>query len=359
MKKAFMKSAIVALAIMLVSVSAFAVDFSACTNMGGDLWGTDGFQLSNTDQKDGDLLTVDMKDEMWGSYFRLYTQAAGDSAVLARDISIWVKPLDMLKITVGKIGSGIYTEQLNWWHVPTAAATVGWSSDTATSGAGINLELTPADGFWILAGISPGYNALMALDGANLVVGDNTNFGVAVKYSISGFGSIAAAYRNNGGTTTAGTTTWNDMSFRIGADVNAVSGLYAFIDAICRIDAGATSLSGVTIDNFVSFSAGAFNIKAELPITIRLVAGDVNYMTYDIKAGYKVMDNLTPFLRLTQDAAGIPLDNISLFPTIQIGADYNIAAVGFMTAIKIALPDPAVAGAEATWSIPFTMRVSW
>ena len=97
MKKTSVKSALVALVIMLTAFSAFAVDFSASTNLSADLWGTNGFALGNPGQQNPDLLTVDMNDEVWGSHFRLYTNAASGSPVFARKIAIWVKPVPGLK----------------------------------------------------------------------------------------------------------------------------------------------------------------------------------------------------------------------------------------------------------------------
>lgn len=350
-----MKKVTLLIAIMLISVSAFAVDFSASTYMTGSLWGTNGFVLNNQGQKDSDLLTVSVSDEMWGSSFRLYTSAANDTNVQARKIAIWVKPLPVLKVTVGSVESGLYKEQLDWWQIPTAAAAVGWDGDAATAGTGVNVELTAVENLWILAGIAPGTNAFMVNNANVLEVGANTKFGAAAKYTIPGLGSIGAAYRNNGGTTAANVVTWNDMSFRVGFDINAVAGLYAFIQGIFRIDTGATSISGIAIDNYVAYTAGDFYVKAVCPFTVRLVAGDSNYLTFDVKTGYTVIPNLTPFLRVTNETM-INLTTPQLNPSVQLGADYSLGKVTFMTAVQI---DYAAATSTTTWSIPFKMRASW
>ncbi|MBN2737192.1 MAG: hypothetical protein JXR70_09445 [Spirochaetales bacterium] len=359
------KVALLIALMLLVSAFTFAVDFSASTNLAGNLWGTDGFVLNSPGQKDADLLTVDVSDEVWGSHFRLCTDNV-EGPVSLRKLNIWVKPIDMLKITVGSIGSGLYTEQLNWYQVSNGAiaTAMDWSSDTATAGNGVNLELTPMSDLWILAGISPGLATnFMAKDvDDKLVVGGDTNFGLAAKYTIADFGSVGVAYRNNGGTTAAdGTVAWNEMNFRLGFDVTSVEGLYAFLQGIFTVDAGDESISGIVIDEFVSYTAGDFNVKATFPVTIRVTgdAGDDNYMTYDVKAGYKVMENVTPFVRLEQQGAAILLNDIKFMPSIKLGADYSIGSVNFMTALQINVPDSDVAGAEVTWSIPFEMRASW
>lgn len=345
-----MKKVTLLIAIMLISVSAFAVDFSASTYMTGDLWGTNGLKLANTSQTDADLLQVSISDELWGSSFRLNTLAADNSPVLARKIAIWVKPLPILKLTVGKIGSGLYTEQLNWWQVPDAGAAVGFDGDSATSGYGMTAEIT-ADSLWILAGISPGIgNNLMA---ANLAVGADTDFGVAAKYTIAGFGSVGASFHYKGATGTV----IEPINFRVGMDINAVAGLYAFVQAICRMDAG-TSLDGIAFDDYIAYTAGDFYIKANIPFILRLAAGSNSYLTYDVKTGYTVMPNFTPFFRIQQQDAASYIDftNVVFNPTINFGADYSIGKVSFVTSVQINVP---AAGGTLTWAIPFEMRASW
>lgn len=363
------KLALLIAVMLLVSAFTFAVDFSASTNLGGSLWGTDGFKLDNSNQKDADLLTVSVSDEVWGSDFRLWAPiltGTDDGAVSLRNLAIWVKPVSMLKITVGSIGSGLYTEQLDWWQVPNGAMStgMGWDGDSATSGKGVNFELTPISDLWILAGISPGIDTpFMAKDvDDNLVVGPDTNFGLAAKYTITDFGSVGVSYRNNGGMTAGdGTVTWDTQKIRVGFDVNAVSGLYAFLQGIIVVDQGDESISGVVIDNYAAYTAGDFYVKGTFPVTIRLTgdAGDDNYMSYDVKTGYTVMENVTPYLRITQQNNAIILNDFTFMPSIQLGADYSLGSVSFNTAVQINVPDPDDSTAELTWSIPFSMRASW
>jgi hypothetical protein len=350
MKKTSVKSALVALVIMLTAFSAFAVDFSASTNLSADLWGTDGFKLGNPNQKDADLLTVNISDEVWGSYFRFYTAAASDSPLLTRSIAIWVKPVPVLKIKVGAIGNGLYTESLDYYQVPNGNN--GFASDVATAGDGIDMELTAVENLWILAGICPGIgNALMVNNAGTLEVGANTKFGVAAKYTIAGFGSVGAAYRNNGGVTVGDTVTWNAMTARVGVDINAVSGLYAFVTAICSIEAG--ELAGLSIDNYAAFTAGDLTIKGAFPVTVRIVADNALFMCYDLKVAYKLMENVTGYGRIEQN--NFALEGFTFTPTIKVGAEYSIGKVSLDTALQIVVP----ATGDATWSIPCSLRASW
>lgn len=367
----------VALALLMVGAAAFAVDFSASVDMKADLWGTNGFVMGNPGQSDADLLVFAVSTDVAGANAQIRTgNAKDDTTANVRNLAVWFKPVSQLKITVGNIGSGLYTEQLNWWHVPNGqAAGNGWASAAGVpDNKGLLVEVTPVDGLTIAAGIAPGFGNPLLIDadaattGNQLAVGPNTKWGLLAKYNIKGFGSVGAAYRYNGATTTstAGVFTSDWQTVRIGVDVNAVPGLYAFVTGIVRFDANASSVSSITVDNYAAYTAGAFTVKGEFPVTIRTtgVATDHSYLSYDVKASYKVLDNFSPFFRITQDGASgdasncnIEFGNIHFAPKVQLGADYSFGKASLNTAIRIDVP--AAAGGTVTWSIPFECRVSW
>jgi hypothetical protein len=386
MKRAFVKSALVALAIMLISVSAFAADVSASTVFEGNLWADQGgFFLNNQNQKDADLIQLSVSDAQFGASFRLWAPLTGGTdggIVNLRKVNMWVKPVSMLKISLGNVSAGLFTEQLNWWMVPCGESKAqfgGWSPRWSSGAAfdvegGLSLELTPVDGFSLVAGIAPGYNnAFMAWDGTENDVGGHTAFGLVAKYAIKGIGTIGASYRYNGGTTDAAnvvTPAWQNI--RAGMDFTMVPGLYAFLQGVLMIDnfgtPAAAGLAGVTIDNYIAYSAGAFSIKAEFPYTLRLTGdvGDDSYMTFDLKASYKV-GAVSPYLRIRQNGDkdgrgyldfGTLAAGTNLFaPAIDLGADYSIGKAGMWTAVRIVMAPTTTS--DIRWSIPFNMRISW
>jgi hypothetical protein len=369
-----MKSAFVTLAILLLASTSFAVDFGASVNMSGDLWGTNGFKLGSPGQSDGDLLTFSVSTDVAGANAQIRTgDAADDTAAKVRNLAVWFKPVSMVKVTIGNIGSGLFTEQLNWWHVPTGAAGGNsWSSDSGVSGKGINLDITPIEALTISGGVAPGFNNALLIDydlltaAKELAVGPNTKAGVTAKYKIEGVGTVGAGYRYNGANS-IGVSDW--QSIRLGMDLTMVPGLYAFLTGIMRIDNGATSLSSFTIDNYAAYSAGAFTVKAELPVTLRTtaVATDHSYMSYDIKASYKILDNFSPYFRITQDGGltgdynrSLDFSDIVFAPKLKLGADYSFGKCSLGTAVQIDVPaNDAGDNNPVTWSIPFSARVSW
>lgn len=340
----------VALALLLVGAAAFAVDFSASVVMKGNLWGTNGFQLNNADEKDADLLVFSVSTDMAGANAQVYTKAADGTTAFTRNLAVWFKPVSQLKITLGNIGSDLYKEQLNWYKVPTGVrGGAGWAAAAGVpDNKGLLVELTPAAGLTIAAGIAPGFDNPLMIDadrttaGNQLAVGPNTKWGVLAKYNIAGFGSVGAAYRYNGalGTSTAGVFNSDWQTVRVGADITMIPGLYAFVTGIVRFDANASSVSAIVIDNYAAYSVGAFTVKGEVPVTIRTtgVAGDNSYLSYDVKASYKILDNCSPYFRITQDGSStdasnsnIEFGNIHFDPKIRIGADYSFGKASLTT----------------------------
>jgi hypothetical protein len=366
MKRLSLKSGIMALAISLISASAFAIDVGASVNMAGNLWGTQGFVINNQNQKDADLLRFFVNTDNAGAEFKLWSDLSGDSSTVhLRAASLWFKPISMVKVAVGNIGSYLYTEQISWWKVPCGAALSDangwnhrWSSYAGVEGGGVNVEFTPIDGLFLAAGIAPGFgNTLLAYDAADgsLAAGANTDYGFVAKYNISGIGSIGAGFRDEGDAAV--------KLVRVGFDVNAVSGLYAFEDVIMNFD-GDFAFQGMSFDTYAAYSVGAFSVKFHPTVTIRTtgVAGDDSWMTYDFKASYKVLDNVTPYLRISQDgdnssAFGTSLTDFNFAPSIGLGAEYSVGKVSLDTAVRVILP--ATAADDVTWAIPFTARLSF
>ena len=169
-------------ALMLAS-SVSAVDFAAKVYMTGDVAGgniaveknEDGtlknssngyvFKLNETDQKDADALVLSANGDKAGAQFQMWYKydGAGSAAPSIRSTSLWFKPIDMLKITVGDVSIKTYNEMLHYWKDPVGGSYDDWNSWTAkyssfatVEGAGINLELVPVAGLTINAGMAPG-----------------------------------------------------------------------------------------------------------------------------------------------------------------------------------------------------------
>ncbi len=147
-----------------MATSMFAVDFAARVYMTGNIAdGTiditdDGkkgnaaniWTLSKTDQKDADAFVMSVNGEKSGAAFQFWYNydASGSADLVVRSTSLWFKPIDQLKITIGDVDVGTYKESMDWWKVASGEKaadhqTWTWSSYATVSGAGISAEYTP------------------------------------------------------------------------------------------------------------------------------------------------------------------------------------------------------------------------
>lgn len=341
-------------------------DMSTSVNLSGSLAGTDGFILNNTDQKDADLVQFNYDGKNAGASFRFWTPAKSDSVVKLRSLALYFKPTNTLKVALGGVGAYTYTEQLDWWQVPTAASLAQfngwdtrWSATTAFDGdnAGIMVESTDIKGLTLSAGLAPGYATKLYAEDEKAWDKANLKYGATAKYEIKGFGSVAAAYRDDGKD--------NQKIARVGFDTNAIKSLYTFVDLIARIDntslsgdssTDAQGLAGVTVDTYANYNAGGLGFQIHLPVTLRLTGGegDVNYLCYDTKLSYALPAlKLTPYFRIQQD--GISFADPQMLPQINVGTDIGGWAGG-----SVSVSVQYNVGADKnTWSIPFYTRVSF
>jgi len=367
----FLKAAAVATAMALVATVAFAAEAKATVKMEAELFGTQGFTLLNLDQKDNDMLQFSAANERAGAEFKLWTNLLGDtSTVHMRAAKLWFSPVSALKISVGNVSGAGYTEQLNWWKVPVGSSIAQfgswdgrWASNSTGEAGGIQLDITPVEGLAVILGIYPGFGTRFLYTGTEYGVSADTDWGAQVKYNINGFGSVLAAWKDTG---------LNETKYaRVGFDMNAIPGLYAFLSANMRIDntnaayatvdtdVEAMSLRGVTIDNYFKYSAGDFAIAARFPVTIRLSgdAGDDSYMTWRVKASYGI-NGFTPYLSLENDGNVLNFSNVAdtFMMIIQPGVAFGIDGCNLDLSLMVTVP---AAGADVTWKIPATAAFSF
>jgi len=394
----FLKAAAVATAMALVATAAFAADAKATVKMNMDVFGTNGFVIQNEDQKDSDMLQFSASNEKAGAEFKLWTDLAGDSSTVhMRSAKIWIKPLDMLQISFGNVGGYGYTEQINWWKVPVGSSIVQvnswdarWASNSTGENGGVQFDLTPVDGLAVTLGAYPGFGnsffytkddpATAAVDEAKYEYNGTTAYGAQVKYNIAGFGSALVAWKDNGAL--------KAKFARVGFDVNAVPGLYAFVSANMRFERGNEAygwyheeyapgefkMRGITIDNYFKYSAGDFSVAARFPVTIRtgetfqydhdgndatakVDTVDDSYMTWCVKATYAV-GAVTPYLILENDANVLNFSKVAdtFMMIVQPGFTYNLDGCNLDLAAKITVP---AKGGDVTWAIPLTANFSF
>ena len=438
-----MKKIVMGAAALLCAASMFAVDFAATIKMAGDIAGgavTEGadttyiWKLNSNDQKDADALKLSVSGDQAGASFQFWykysngaapsasattTAATGDdgtttyttttnittnSMLQVRSTSIWVKPIDQLKITLGDVSCGIFGEKLHYWKDPCgndyASASSwdhGYSSYATVEGAGIAAELTPIDGLTVVAGIAAGCDTNFISFVENVSTVAVKAYGVSAAYNLSSVAdlpvTIGVSWRDEG--------TDAIKILAIGAEYgNAFAeGFYGMLNArmffsqkVGSATVSATGkdykMTGIAFDNFFRFKTGAMTIDLRAPIILRGLAGqtvsadgvatalnetnDPSYMYLSAKFSY-ALDGLTIYVGAGSDydenLDGWVFnkdfgDNFNL--TIHPGVTFNVGACAFDIGARFDIKDAVASTTNANakyhpfaWSIPFTATIGF
>lgn len=437
-----MKKIVMGAAALLCAASMFAVDFAATIKMAGDIAGgavteatndsTYIWKLNSNDQKDADALKLSVSGDKAGASFQFWykytgganglvttTKADGTAADLktaadgskywevtnnsilqVRSTSIWVKPIDQLKITIGDVSCGTFSNKLDYWkdpvgndHTRASSWVLGYSSYATVEGAGIAAELTPIEGLTVVAGIAAGCDTNFITFTENVSQATVKAYGASVMYNLS---SVAGLPVNIG-------VSWRDAGtdaekvLAIGADYgNAYAdGFYGMLNARMLFQRDiwwGTSLSasgkdykltGIAFDNFFQYKAGAMTIALRAPFVLRGLAGetgahvkldasnDPSYMYWSLKFSY-ALDGLTVYVGAGSDYD----DNLNAWVfykdnaadtfnvTIHPGVTFNIGAAAFDIGARFDIKDAAAStnGGKYrpfAWSIPFTATIGF
>ena len=437
-----MKKIVMGAAALLCAASMFAVDFAATTKLAGDIAGgavtertadtTYIWKLNSNDQKDADALKLSVSGDQAGASFQFwykysngaaptaattadtnedgshkgtYTTAITTNSMLqVRSTSIWVKPIDQLKITLGDVSCGIFGEKLHYWKDPCgndyASASSwdhGYSSYATVEGAGIAAELTPIDGLTVVAGIAAGCDTNFISFVENVSTVAVKAYRVSAAYNLSSVAdlpvTIGVSWRDEG--------TDAIKILAIGADYgNAFAeGFYGMLNArmffsqkVGSATVSATGkdykMTGIAFDNFFRFKTGAMTIDLRAPIILRGLAGqtvsadgvatalnetnDPSYMYLSAKFSY-ALDGLTIYVGAGSDyddsLNGWVFnkdfgDNFNL--TIHPGVTFNVGACAFDIGARFDIKDAVASTTNANakyhpfaWSIPFTATIGF
>jgi hypothetical protein len=119
-------------------------------------------KVNEKDQKDGDALIISGSSDKAGAQFQLWYRFDGTdgtkdgnpvdptekAAIHVRNVNIWFKPIDQVKITVGNVAIDSYKEQIFWWHGVYGAKPGSWGAfggEYIGTQAGVKAEIKPID----------------------------------------------------------------------------------------------------------------------------------------------------------------------------------------------------------------------
>ncbi len=147
-----MKKIVGILAAAAVATSVFAADVSASTKINGKLFSYDNaktFTLftENNDSHDyaNPNITFSVSDDKAGATVKLSTDGK-DKAVKMTTQTIWFKPVDAFKVTVGNFDVALNKEQIKWTESVTGLGGNGFLFSVNVEGFGLDLGLSKANG---------------------------------------------------------------------------------------------------------------------------------------------------------------------------------------------------------------------
>ena len=187
----------------MVAGAAFAADVSAKVKIDGSLfaYGNDktvsALSIKHGNESWNPTLAFSFNGEKAGATFKIYDPSCGVSenyTATEYGFSIWYKPVDILKMTVGEWSTSLNQEQIDWSHSNTAIDKNGYCAEISTNGFTFDAFLAP--GWSAVKKANPTWQDAIPVswfskaDGGDAVIAD-TYFKAA--YS-AGFGNLSGSF---------------------------------------------------------------------------------------------------------------------------------------------------------------------
>lgn len=381
-----MKKIVIGIAAITCAATMFAVDISSTVKMNADIVRKSGdnvefFAVNNKDQKDSDALIFSANGEKAGGQFQLWyrfdgtdggksykdisKKEAGTSAgsweddnvdgtphgLRIRNVNLWFKPIDMIKVTVGNVSVDSYTEKIFYWHGVHGEKPGTWGNfgGDYIAGVGVKTEVSPISGLDITFAFMPGIDTawISTAEGSKV-----TNFALKAKYS------------NIADLPLSATVVYADKDqnkfIGIGADYGNLygAGLYAFANISIAFDKD-FKFTALSVDNYEKYSVDALKVEAHLPVSIYKNGDKVGVgMHASVKASYTI-DAFTPYLVVTNEPDGDTgwifddnfADNFKI--TTNVGTTFGVGSANFNAYLRLDFAKDTV-----NWKVPVDITVS-
>ena len=320
-----MKKIVGILAAAAIAASVFAADVSAGVRLEGSLFNYAGGKVSALTLKHNNQyyhapISFSISGEKAGGQLKLtdqdrgnykadpVTAATNDAEVKSSAWQIWIKPIDVLKLTFGTYKTNLNQETIGWYR---SASTIG--NDDGAQGNWV-ATLTPVDGLSI--------DLLFGQTFGKAWFADNSvaELGMIFKYSAD-FGTIGVLFDAN--------DTFKDLKFGASFAGSADSFSY-FINALGYYK---STFYKARVELFGAFSQDALSVKLFVPAVININETDVMKML-DIGAVFRLdyaLDNCTLFVEI-EDGDFLKSDfDMTIYPGIKT----NVGACAIELGVKL------------------------
>ena len=373
---------IIAVAAMIAS-TVFAADVSAATKLQGTVFSYDnaktfGLFAQANDSHDyaNPNISFSISDDKAGATIKLTTDGKEDTEVIRQTTqTIWFKPLDALKISVGSFDQALNKEQIKWTESAANLGGNGLLLSVNVEGFGLDFGLEECDGdpvsykqgpaaYWFLkkdgvddASIKPFFiKASYAADFGNIAgFVDFNHLSRSRPYAghdyLFNYGLDAA----KGQTYTPKTGAVTDIFFGAGYS-GSFSGINMFVNALGYM---ADKFEWVRPEIYVAGSADAFSYK--------LFAAPTLFMDSDWldRTGRKNADlQILAYVQYALDAATVyfRFDDVNVLAEnftseIRFGAQGSVGAMGYNAWLQINTGTGD--GSKVDIALPFELTMSF
>ncbi len=343
----------------LFATSVFASDISAATKIKGTIFSRGADETVKLFQQNNDShdyanpnLSVSISDDNFGASLKLTTDG-GNKNVAQTTQTIWFKPVDALKISVGSYDLALNKEQIDWTESVTGLGGNGYVFSINAAGVGLDFFLNEGSGddFW--------FSKAKAADDPTL-----KEFGFKFGYSAD-FGSIGAfvdinrlgkrwTYHDCLVTTGNGGPAFDakaegaikNMLFGAGYN-NTFGGVKTFLNVVGYMG---ENFDWIRPELYVSGSADAFGYS--------LFAAPVIWTNSDLNKDFEMelvakvtyaLDGFTPY-------AYFKSNNLlaeTFTATVKLGANGSVGGMGWNTWLQLDVAD------KTAISVPFELTIGF
>lgn len=330
----------------LVAGAASAVDFAGTIKTSGDLFGWDNaegtklyaFSVNNANNGRTDWgstgLQINANGEKAGAYIRLANAPASFAGA-----TVWVKPIDQLKLTVGEVSHSTNSETIDYSNIFSAGG-IGYNTEFAASGLTLGLDLTETD--WKY--------------GSNVIENDKVKSVSGYASYEADFGKVMAIGNFQGENEKLGFGAGYSGSFgdvSLNADVAYVmTTKKAASDAEKPIvEAAKKDTDKLLFDVFAAYSKDALTVKAYVAPTVWTAKTEKNFdLGFKLYGQYKVAD-LTPSISV--QCANVMKDHLDVVVTPKVAG--SVGAASWNVAVKMEFD--AAEGKSFAVAVPFAISL--
>lgn len=158
------------LILALVAGSVFAADVSAKAKINGNFFKFAEnktitlFDLTHGAESWNPELAFSFNGDVAGASFSIYDATSAGDSIQTQKWSIWCKPADILKFTIGNWSTNLNQETIDWSNTETGSTeTFGYTASLSTNGFGLDVNLaTGWDNPWFTKADADGAEAVIA-----------------------------------------------------------------------------------------------------------------------------------------------------------------------------------------------------